>query len=178
MSLLFQRMLRAARLEAALYEEVEADPSAIGHAMLTVVLASVAAGIGSALLGPGAILMAVVTALIGWYIWAVLAWLIGTRLLPEPQTQADLGQLLRTTGFASAPGVLRVLGFLPGLGGFIVAVAQVWMLAAMIVAVRQALDYRGIGRAVAVCLIGWVVYVVLSVFLTIAFGGLNAVQVP
>jgi hypothetical protein len=87
--------------------------------------------------------------------WALLTYSIGTRFLPEPQTRADAGELLRTLGFAGAPGLLRIFGVLPGVGLAIYAVASIWMLIAMIVAVRQALDYRGTGRAVAVCVVGW-----------------------
>ena len=90
------RIIRAARLDVALYEEVEADKSALGQAMGVVVLSSVAAGIGSTskagLLG---MLIGVVVSLVGWYIWAYLTYFIGTKLLPEPQTKADHGELLR-----------------------------------------------------------------------------------
>ncbi len=96
-------------------------------------------------------------ALLGWYVWAFLTYYIGTRLLPEPQTEADHGQLLRTIGFASAPGLIRVLGIIPGLATIVFAVAGVWMLIAMVIAVRQALDYTSTWRAVGVCAIGWVV---------------------
>ncbi len=101
------RIIRAARLDVALYEEVEADKSALGQATGVVVLSSVAAGIGSTskagLLG---MLIGVVVALVGWYIWAYLTYFIGTRLLPEPQTKADHGELLRTIGFSSSPGLI------------------------------------------------------------------------
>lgn len=172
MSQLIQRMIRAARLEAAFYEEVEADRTALRQALLVVVIASVAAGLGAAgtrtLTG---VLAAVFGALLGWFIWSWLTWLIGTKLLPTPETEADYGQLLRTIGFASAPGVLRVLGGLPLLGRFVIAVAHVWMLVAMVVAVRQALDYRSTGRAVVVCLLGWLVQIVIDIVLRFALGG-------
>ena len=99
------RMLRAAKLDADLYEEVEADKSAMPQAMGVVVLSSVAAGIGSiGTGGAGGILMGIIASLAGWYIWAYLTYLIGTKLLPEPQTKADYGELLRTVGFSSSPG--------------------------------------------------------------------------
>ena len=85
-------------------------------------------------------------ALVGWYIWAFLTFIIGTRLLPEPQTEADIGQLLRTTGFSAAPGVIRAFGLVPGLGAPAMLIGSFWMLVAMVIAVRQALDYRGTGR--------------------------------
>ncbi len=71
--------------------------------------------------------------------------------------EADVGQLLRTIGFASSPGLLRILGIVPGMTGIVFIVCALWMLVAMVIAVRQALDYHGTGRAIAVCLIGWLV---------------------
>ena len=174
MASLGDRMIRAAKLDSNLYEEVEADTGATGQAMLVVVLSSVAAGIGS-VGGAGlkGLLLGALSALAAWYIWAFLTYFIGTRLLPESQTEADVGQLLRTTGFSSSPGLLRILGILPGLTGIVFLGCAVWMLAAMVIAVRQALDYHGTGRAIAVCLIGWVVQVVIIV-LVMMFLGIGA----
>jgi hypothetical protein len=161
-------MTRAARLDASLYEEVEADPTLTGQATAIVLLSALAAGIGAARLGPANLVAAAVIALLSWYVWAGLTYLIGTRLLPEPQTKADFGQLLRTIGFASSPGVVRVLGILPGLTDVVFIVAGIWMLVAMVVAVRQALDYTSTWRAGGVVLIGWVVY---SLLLRLALRG-------
>jgi hypothetical protein len=168
------RIIRAAKLDVDLYEEVEADKSALGQAMGVVVLSSIAAGIGSitrtGLLG---MLMVVVVALIGWYIWAYLTYFIGTKLLPEPQTKADHGELLRTIGFSSSPGLIRVLGIIPGLQGIVFPIAAIWMLVAMIIAVRQALDYTSTLRAVGVCAIGWVIQMAIFMLLIHISGGFS-----
>ena len=169
------RIIRAAKLDAHLYEEVEADKTAMRQAMLVVVLSGVAAGLGSISKGglPG-ILLGTVAALVGWYIWAFLIYLIGTKLLPEPNTRSDIGELLRTIGFSSSPGLIRVLGVIPGLeGGVFFVVATVWMLVAMVIAVRQALDYTGTMRAIAVCVIGWIVQILIIVLFLSLFGGLS-----
>jgi hypothetical protein len=151
-------MIRAAKLDVKVYEEIEADKGALSEATLVVVLSSVAAGIGSISYGGIAkIIGMTIAALIGWYVWAFLTYLIGTRLLPEPQTKTDYGELLRTIGFSSSPGLIRALGIIPGLGRFVFTVAGIWMLVAMVVAVRQALDYQSTARAVVVCLIGWLI---------------------
>jgi len=150
-------MIRAAKLDAQLYEEVEADQGAMGQATAVVILSAVAAGIGNfSQGGVGGILVLSVAALVSWYFWAFLVYMIGTRLLPEPATRADLGELLRTLGFASAPGLIRVLGIVPGFTQLVFMVAGLWMLIAMVIAVRQALDYESTLRAVGVCLIGWI----------------------
>ena len=166
MGSLGERMIRAAKLDASLYEEIEADRGALGQATAVVVLASLAAGFGAfAHGGVGGFLLATIAALAGWYVWAFLTYWIGTRFLPEPQTQADYGELLRTIGFSSSQGVIRVLGVIPGLTGLVFLVASIWMLVAMVIAVRQALDYTGTLRAVGVCLIGWIVQVLILALL-------------
>jgi hypothetical protein len=175
MSDLVNRAIRAAKLDTTLYEEVEADKTSLGQAMTVVVVSSIAAGIGSAVHGGvGGLFLGTIAAVLGWYVWAYLTYLIGTRLLPEPQTEADIGQLLRTTGFSSSPGVIRVLGIIPGFSQIVFVVASIWMLAAMVVAVRQALDYSGTLRAVGVCAIGWIVQGII-IFLLFSILGVPAV---
>lgn len=154
---LLNRMARAAMLDASLYEEAEAEPTYTEQALATVLLSALAAGIGGA--GRGAVSL-VVGALVGWYVWAAVTFWIGTKLLPEPNTRADVGQLLRTIGFASAPGTIRLLGVVPGLTSLAFALAQVWMLAAMVIAVRRALDYSSPWRAAGVIAFGWLVYTI------------------
>jgi len=162
MSLFRNRIIRAAKLDVQLYEEVEADQSATGQAMTVVILSGAAAGIGSAAaFNLTNFLIGTIAALVAWYVWAFLTYFIGTKFLPEPQTRADHTELLRTIGFSSAPGLIRVLGFIPGIRDLIFFVAGIWMLMAMVIAVRQALDYTSTGRAIGVCLIGWVVQILI-----------------
>jgi hypothetical protein len=171
MSKLIDRIVRASRLDVHLYEEVEADKGATAQAMGVVVLSSIAAGIGS--IGKGGlfgIFMGAVFALIAWYIWAYLTYLIGTKVLPEPQTRADPGELLRTIGFSSSPGLIRILGVIPGLATVIFLGASVWMLLAMVIAVRQALDYKSTLRAIGVCVIGWIIQSLILILLFFILG--------
>ena len=166
------RIIRAAKLDPNLYEEVEADEGAMGQAMCVVVLSSLAAGVGTiASSGLVGVLVGTIFAIATWYLWAYLTYFIGTKLLPEPQTDSNPGELLRTIGFSSSPGLIRILGIIPGLTGLVFLVASIWMLAAMVIAVRQALDYKSTWRAVGVCAIGWIIQVlVLALFFSI-FGG-------
>jgi hypothetical protein len=157
-----ERIIGAAKLEVQTYEEVESDQGATGQAMAVVVLSSLAAGLGSyGLGGLNGMVRLTLMALIGWAIWAVLIYLIGTKLLPEPQTRSNILEMLRTIGFASAPGLLRFVGILPLIGWFLVWLINIWVLVANIIAVRQALDYQNTARAAIVCLIGWVAYVLI-----------------
>jgi len=152
------RIIRASKLDVNLYEEVEADKSALTQAMGVVILSSLAAGLGSITIGGSTgVMIGTISALIGWLIWSYLTYIIGTKLLPTPETKADYGELLRTIGFSSSPGLIRILGIIPGLGEIVFMVAGIWMLVAMIIAVRQALDYQSTLRAIGVCIIGWII---------------------
>jgi hypothetical protein len=175
---LIDRMVRASKLDVSAYEEVEADKGATGQAAAIVVVSSIAAGIGSiGVVGIQGLLYMTIGALVGWLIWAFLTFIIGTKLLPEPQTKADMGEMLRTIGFSSSPGVLRILGVIPVIGGIINFVIGIWMLVAMIIAVRQALDYKSTWRAAGVCIIGFIVYFVVMFFI-FKLIGVNPVVEP
>jgi hypothetical protein len=168
-----QRLVGAAALDAAVYEEIEADSAALTQAFAVVVLASLAAGIGvSGLWEPSVegIVFISVVALMAWAAWALVILQIGTRLMPEPETRADVGQLLRTMGFAATPGLLQVLAAMSAIAVPVFAVTSVWMLVAMIVAVRQALDFRTTTHAVAVCVLGWALALAIVIVLGLVFG--------
>jgi len=166
------RIIRAAKLDPNLYEEVEADTGAMTQAIGIVLLSSIAAGIGSIRdMGASGILIGTLAALVAWIVWAYLTYIIGTKVLPEPQTKANVGELLRTIGFSSSPGLLRVLGIIPGIGGIIFFAISIWMLVAMVIAVRQALDYSSTWRAIGVCLIGWIFQALILGALFYAMGG-------
>jgi hypothetical protein len=158
-----QRLIGAAALDAPIYEEIERDPRATTQAFAVVLLSSLAGGIGATgLVGPRGpeglsaanILFLSTLSLVVWAAWALVTFEVGYRLLPQPQTRADPGQLLRTIGFATTPGLLRVFGIFPEATVPAFFVSSIWMIAAMVVAVRQALDYQNTSRAIAVCLVG------------------------
>lgn len=165
-----ERVIGAARLNVATYEEVEADKTANWQAMLVVVISAVCAGIGGVSRGVGGVVGDTVAALLGWVLWAALIWLIGTKLLPTRETTSDVGELLRTTGFAAGPGMIRIMGVIPFFGAVVQWIAWIWMLAAMVVAVRQALDYTSTGRALLVCAIGWVIVIAATVWAAALIG--------
>jgi hypothetical protein len=167
-----RRLLGASALDIDTYEEVEADRGATAQALVVVLASSLAGGIGSAgftpsgePLVPGVFFWSAVS-LIAWAAWALLVFEIGGRLLPEPDTRVDVGELLRTIGFSSAPGMLRVFGIVPMLALPVFALTTLWMLVAMIVAVRQALDYQSTARAIGVCTLG----LAFAMIIAFAFG--------
>ena len=171
MATLQQRIVGALQLDVNTFEEVERDETATGQAALVVVGVAIAAAIGALGGGMRLLVAALLGSLVGWVIWAFLTFFIGTRLLPEKDTQADLGQMLRVLGFAAAPGLFSVLGIIPFFGWIVRFVVWIWQLLAMVIAVRQGLDYTSTGRAVLVCVIGWAVYMCVFIAFGVLFGG-------
>jgi hypothetical protein len=159
MTKFFLRFRGALALLPYTYEDIEADKTAFPQALAIVILSSIATGIVYFPDGDlPAFAAGVVAALLGWLIWSWLTYYIGSHWLAGPDTEADWGQLLRTTGFATAPGIFRVLGLITDIRDPIFLLTSLWMLAGFVLAVRQALDYRKTWRAVVVCLVGWVIY--------------------
>lgn len=169
---LISRMIRAMKLEAALYEEVEADKSANVQAGLVVLIVSIAAAIGAGLSGvSGGFLAAVwglVMAILGWLLWALIVYLIGAKLIKGKQTQSNWGEVARTIGFANSPGVFNILAFIPVVGAIISIVVFIWSLIAGIIGVRAALDFSTT-RAVITVVIGWLVMFLLRLLIPIPF---------
>lgn len=149
---LLRRMVRASRLEAGLFEEVEADKKSISQALIVVLLATAAGGLGSHLGGhsPRHVVIDLLEPLVLWSVGSVFSYMVGATFLRGPHTATDYAEVLRTTGFGFAPGIFRVLAGVPppSVGFACTVVADLWMLAAGIVAVRQALDFTTL-RAIA-----------------------------
>jgi hypothetical protein len=174
---MLRRMINAARLDRATYEEVENDPNATLQALLVVIIVALAAGVGALLavqeeaVNPiWGFVSGVIGGLIRWALWALITFLVGTTILKTARTNASWSQLARTTGFAQTPGILQILVFIPIIGWIIAAIAGIWQLVAMVVAVRQALDYESIWRTLGVVVIG---FIIIAIVLAV-IGGLLA----
>ena len=160
---MIKRMIGAAKLDIATYEEVEADASATQQAMVVVVLVALATGIGTyGSGGPVGLIVGIVAGIGLWALWAWITYFVGTTLLKTAETKANWGQLARTLAFAQSPGVLKVFGFIPVLGPLVFAIASIWQLVAMVIAIRQALDYTSTWRAVGVAVVGFIPYAIVS----------------
>lgn len=159
------RMVGAARLNRGTYEEVEHDEGATGQAMSVVLMGAIAAGIGSLYGGIVGLVAGAILALVGWAVYAGLAYWVGTTVFKGPHTSATWGELLRTLGFASSPRLLLVLMLVPVLGLIVALAVFVWMLFTTVVAIRQALDFST-GRAIATAVVSWVGLLVVSLVVT------------
>jgi hypothetical protein len=176
MASLGERMVGAMQGNAATFEEIERDQSAMGQAVTVIVIAGVAALIGNLFrAGVTAGVFALVASLVMYAVWAVIVTLVGTKVMPEPQTKADFAETFRTIAFAASPGVLNVLAIIPFLGPLISILIGLWSLVIMVIAVKVVLDYTNIGRAIIVVIIGWIVSWIVWFLIMIPYIGARAI---
>jgi Yip1 domain len=165
MASLTERMTGAMKADVKTFQEIEADPTALGQAVTVIVIAGVASLIGNMFrLGISHGVMTLIANLIGYALWTLLVVLIGTKLMPEPATKADFNEAFRVIGFSASPGVANVLAIIPFLGPVISFVVWIWMVVVGVVAVREVLDYTSTARAVIVCLIAAAICWIVSMF--------------
>lgn len=171
-SIFINRIFRAIKIDIDLYEEVEKDKSATIQAGTVVVLSSLAAGVGALQLGATNFLLAPILSLLSWYVWAYVIYFVGVKLFGGPSTKSNHGELLRTIGFSSAPGLIRVFGVTPDLMTVTFIGSAFWMLACMVVAVKSALDYESMWKALGVVIIAWLFQAFFLFMILIIFKGL------
>ena len=109
------------------------------------------------------------SALISWIIFSALAYFFGTQLFGTPTTQADVEQVARVVGYAQAPRILTIFGFIPVIGWLISLIGAIWSLVCVIVAIRQALDF-GTGRAIITGIIAAIAVAIIMGILGLIFG--------
>ena len=172
LNLFITRIFRAIKIDIELYEEVEKDKKATVQAGIVVVLSSLAAGVGALQMGMSNFLLAPVMSLLSWYVWAYVIYFVGVKLLGDRKTKSSHGELLRTIGFSSAPGLIRVFGVTPELMTVTFIGSAFWMLACMVVAVKSALDYESMWKAFGVVVIAWLFQAFFLFLVLILFKGI------
>jgi Yip1 domain len=169
-----ERVVGAMKLDPNAFEDVERDPTAIGQSVGVIVLAAVAAGIGNVFRGGlTGIVYGACLSVVGFLVWSLIVWVIGTKVMPEPATKADYAETFRVLGFSAAPGLASVITIIPILGYLLMLLIWLWQIAAMIIAVKAVLDYSTLGKAIIVVVIGWIVNFVLTMIILAPLLGMS-----
>ena len=156
-SIFLNRVFRSIKIDPDVYDEVQKDKTATLSAAIVVVTSSLAAGIAAKQLGASSFIFAPILSLLSWFVWAYIVYFVGVKLFPDPKTKTSHAALLRAIGFSSAPGIIRVFGFTPELMTVTFIGSALWMLACMVVAVRQSLNYKSLWKALGVVVVSWLV---------------------
>jgi len=156
-SIFFNRVFRSIKIDPDVYDEVQKDKTATLSAAIVVVISSLAAGIAAKQLGASSFIFAPILSLLSWFVWAYIVYFVGVKLFPDAKTKTTHAALLRAIGFSSAPGIIRVFGFTPELMTVTFIGSALWMLACMVVAVRQTLNFKSLWKALGVVIMSWFV---------------------
>ena len=153
----FNRVYRSIKIDPDVYDEVQKDKNATLSAAIVVVISSLAAGMAAKQLGASSFILAPILSLVSWFVWAYIVYFVGVKLFPDAKTKTSHAALLRAIGFSSAPGIIRVFGFTPELMTVTFIGSALWMLACMVVAVRQTLNFKSLWKALGVVIMSWFV---------------------
>jgi hypothetical protein len=171
MRLYLNRFLGAALLDVKLYQEVAAEPRFLNQAWITVLIYAMLAAWGSfGRAGAVGSNIGMITAVIGWYVWAFSTYFCATRWFRETSAEVERGDrktVIRVMGFACAPGAIRILGLLPGMGILVFVGATIWMIVAATIALKVAFNFESTARAAGACIIGWIIGAIAQGFLMV-----------
>jgi|TARA_B110000967_G_scaffold140199_1_gene143178 hypothetical protein len=154
-NLFLNRIYRSIKIDPEVFDEVQKDKNATIAAGVVVVLSSLAAGVAATHLGAVNFFLAPILSLVTWFVWAYIVYFVGVKLFPDPKTKTTHMALLRSIGFSSAPGMIRILGFNEDLMTVMFVGSSFWMLACMVVAVKQTLNYKSLWKALGIVIIAW-----------------------
>ena len=169
------RMVAAARLDRSAYEEVEHDRGATSQAAIVILVAAVAAAIGQADEGGNGLVAGLIGGLLAWLVSSAFIYVAGTRIIPSDRVEADLGQVLRTQGFAAVPNLLLFVAAIPLFGGLVALAVGIWYLITRVIAIQAALE-SSLGRAVGIAIIAVILEFIVLGLIGLVFGvGLFAI---
>ena len=118
------RLLRLARLDTTVFDEVRMDPAATASSFVVAAAAAFAAGLGGWLwwiqkfdfdggrVFVQSVILGSLFAIGLWVVWLFVVYVLLTQVFRE---RADLQQLIRTMGLAAAPLGLSLLLLIPGI---------------------------------------------------------------
>ena len=170
---IIQRLVRIARFDMSVYEEIEHDENANVEAAVVVLVAAFLSALGAAVGGAGFggfVSRFLVGVLLNWLLWSYVTMFIGTRLFGG---EASFWEMARTLGYANAPAALGILGAIACIGWLIGIAAWVLSLVIGFFAVREALDLPT-DKAIITIVIGWVVMLVVNILTGMLFAGAGA----
>lgn len=169
---MIDRILRAIRLDAALYREVADDPQFNMEAVVIVVVVAALSALGTGIAAQRFVIAFFAelasSLILGWLLWALISYLIGAAL----GGRSSLPEMARTLGYANSPRLLALLGFIPCVGWVFRAAGWILGIAAGVIAIRESMEFDTF-KAIVTAVVGLILYVVASGFINLTLGGLG-----
>ena len=155
-------IFRSLRLDKSLYRDAR-NFSEISIYFALIIMEGISGAIATSSLIKTNILLSGITAIFSWFIWSLLIFVIGVKVFPEKETKVNFKKILIGVGYAHAPGILRILGFIPEMVIPIVLITQFWIFASLIIATKEMLNFKSNIKSLGVVLIAFLIIAIVSV---------------
>ena len=157
-------IFKSIKLERSLYSDNKNfGEASIYFAGLIMILDGIAGAVAANNIIKTAVAMSGLTAIITWFIWAILIFVIGVKLFPDKQTKTPFKKVLTAVGFAHAPGLLRFFAVTPDLMIPIILLTQFWIFAALIISTKQILGLKSNLKSFGIVFLSFLIIVFLSI---------------
>ena len=157
-------IFKSIKLDKTLYSDNRNfGEASIYYAGLIMILDGIAGAFAANTIIKTAIAMSGLTAILTWFVWAILIFVIGVKLFPDKQTKVSFKKVLTAVGFAHAPGLLRFFAITPDLMITIIFLTQFWIFAALIISTKQILNLKSNFKSFGIVFLSFLIIVFLSI---------------
>ena len=157
-------IFKSIKLDRSLYSDNKNfGEASIYFAGLIMILDGIAGAVAANTVIKTGIAMSGLTAILTWFVWAVLIFVIGVKLFPDKQTKVPFKKILTAVGYAHAPGLLRFFAITPELMVPIIFLTQFWIFAALIISTKQVLNLKSNFKSFGIIFLSFLILAILSV---------------
>jgi len=155
---------KSLKLDKSLYR----DPKNFGEASIyfagiIMILDGVAGAVAANTIVKTAVAMSGLTAILTWFVWSILIYVLGVKIFPDKQTKASFKKVLTAVGFAHAPGLLRFFAVTPDLMITIIFLTQFWIFAGLIISTKQILNLKSSFKSFGIIFLSFLIIIFLSI---------------
>ena len=157
-------VFKSIKLDKSLYSDNKNfGEASIYFAGMIMILDGIAGAVAANTVIKTAVAMSGLTAILTWFIWAILIFVIGVKIFPDKQTKVSIKKVLTGVGFAHAPGLLRFFAITPELMIPIIFLTQFWIFASLIISKREILNLKSNFKSFGIIFLAFLIIAFLSI---------------
>ena len=157
-------VFKSIKLEKSLYaDNKNFGEASIYFAGIIMILDGIAGAVAANTVIKTAVAMSGLTAILTWFIWSILIFVLGVKIFPDKQTKVSFKKVLTAIGFAHAPGLLRFFAVTPELMIPIIFITQFWIFASLIISTKQILNLRSNFKSFGIVFLSFLIIIFLSI---------------
>ena len=157
-------IVRSLKLDKTLYKDNKNfGEAAIYFAGLIMILDGVAGAVAANTIIKTSIGISGLTAIITWFIWSLLIFVVGVKLFPDKESKVPFKKVLIAVGYAHAPGILRFFAVTPEFIIPVIFLTQFWIFAGLIISTKQILNLKSNLKAFGIIILCFLIIAFLSI---------------